>query len=253
MTYTKLLVSWKGPKTKYNYLVGVLEKLGKGYKFNYNANEVIKAKEEGFMPFIGLSDTHKEYRSEKLFPVFERRLPHKTRAVFKKFIEERNLDTSDDVNWNYLSIIGGRLATDSLSFQTPITFFNGAVSYTFEVAGWSYTKGNNRSLHMHDQLLLQIDENNPKDKYAVELIDPEHSQQRVGYIPRPFNQLFYKLIANQTSLNAAIVGIVGEDARPVVFIASNGSQIDLTNYKELLYLIDKRSNEISYKNNSSTS
>lgn len=243
MSYTKLLVSWKGPISKNNYLVGVLNKWEKTYTFYYNLAEVNQARNEGFKPFIGLSDIDKEYNSEKLFPVFERRLPHQSRAVFKKFIEKNKLDTSDDINWIYLSIIGGRLATDSLSFLSPIIVNKGKLYFTFDVAGWSYTKDNNRPLQVDDELAMQIDEKNPKDKYAVELIDPQNNNQRVGYIPRPFNKFFHRVIGDNYLLNSVIVGIMGDDARPAVFASSINSNFDLNNYKEFLYLIDTRSNE----------
>ncbi|WP_127582805.1 HIRAN domain-containing protein [Paenibacillus koleovorans] len=239
MEYNKLLLSWKGPNTKINYLVGVLEKHEEIYCFYYNLTEVEKANDEGFKPFIGLSDVNKVYRSEKLFSVFERRLPHQSRAIFKKFIEDHGQNKSNDHNWDYLSLTKGRLATDSVSFLNPIVFKNGQLLFSFEVAGWSYTKTINRLLEVEDVLNIGIDLNNPWDQYALELTDPKNNNVRVGYMPRPFNEVCYKFILNDLKLEAMIVGIIGEEARPIAFVFSDkfhDHDVDIP--EEYKYLIE---------------
>ncbi|WP_462410397.1 hypothetical protein [Neobacillus sp. Marseille-QA0830] len=167
----KLLVSWQSPVSKRNYFVGILKKDNEGYMFKYNNNFVEDAKKEGFTPFIGLNDLNKIYRSIKLFSVFERRLPSKNRNIFKMVVREHQLDNSNDVDWEYLRITKGQLATDSLSFLEPIIICGNKIHYKGEVAGsgWTFTMQNNRMFSMGDPLALRIEPTNIDDTKAVEV------------------------------------------------------------------------------------
>ncbi|MBA2174834.1 HIRAN domain-containing protein [Halobacillus locisalis] len=229
----KLLVSWKGPTSKKNYFVGLLSKdrtnNGLKYKFNYNQEVVMQAKEEGFMPFVGLKDLNKEYCSDKLFPIFERRLPNRSRNIFKKFIEENELQNSDSVTWEYLKITKGRTATDNLSFLEPVFVEGGTLSYFGEIAGWSHTKNNNGNLKVQDQVILRHDEDNPEDHEAVEVIQPGRETVRVGYIQKPFNKVFFNLLAKGYSMSGAIDSIDSYDGRPTIFVQGKIPMEDIDN------------------------
>ncbi|MGG4409241.1 HIRAN domain-containing protein [Niallia taxi] len=236
----KLLVSWKGPKTKKNYFVGLLSKdhtpNGVKYKFIYIHKVVLQASEEGFEPFVGLSYLDKEYSSDKLFSVFERRLPNQSRNIFKKFIEDYQLQTSNAVTWEYLKITKGRTATDNLSFLEPVYIKKNKLIYSGEIAGWSFTKNNNQKLEINNQLILRIDEKNQKDDMAVEIIDPKNNNERVGFIQKPFNQLFFSLLKRGYSLNGFIVSIDSDDNRPTINVEKRVSIQDIDT-NELKYLI----------------
>lgn len=239
----KLLVSWKGPKSKKNFFVGLLSKnhtpSGLNYKFIYIHEVVLQAKEEGFMPLVGLKDLNKEYSSEKLFSVFERRLPNQSRNIFKKFIDDYQLQTSDAVTWEYLKITKGKTATDNLSFLEPVYIEKDKLSYIGEVAGWSYTKHNNINLKVNDQLVLRNNEKNIEDNKAVEIVDPVNENQRVGYIQKPFNKLFFSLLEKGYLLSGYIVSLDTNDGRPTIIIEKKISIADIDS-KELKYLIHFR-------------
>ncbi|MCM3389223.1 HIRAN domain-containing protein [Ureibacillus chungkukjangi] len=236
----KLLVSWKGPKSKSNYFVGLLSKnytsRGLNYKFIYNREIVLQAEEEGFMPFVGLKDLNKEYSSDKLFSVFERRLPNQSRNIFKKFIEDYDLQTSNTVTWEYLKITKGRTATDNISFLEPVYIEKDKLSYNGEIAGWSFTRINNTNLKVRDQLILRNDENNIEDKQAVEIINPENENELVGFIQKPFNKVFFSLLKKGYSLSGYIASIDANDYRPTIAIEKKICMEDIDT-NDLEYLI----------------
>ncbi|TFD99509.1 HIRAN domain-containing protein [Jeotgalibacillus sp. R-1-5s-1] len=218
----KLLVSWKGPKSKTNYFVGLLSKKddvdGPTYTFLYNKEIVEEAENEGFAPFIGLKDVDKEYKSKKLFPVFERRLPNQSRNVFQKFIHANNLHESNTATWEYLKITMGKTATDRLSFLEPVYIEDGKLSYTGQVAGWSFTMDENPNLKVNSEILLRIDHQNKKDPMAVEVLDPNNEYSRVGYIQKPFNKVFFNLLTNGHSFTGYIKSVDSYDGRPLIAI-----------------------------------
>ncbi|SDB84432.1 HIRAN domain-containing protein [Pelagirhabdus alkalitolerans] len=242
----KLLVSWKGPKSKQNFFVGLLSKNydseGLNYKFIYNKEIVQQAKEEGFVPFVGLRDLNKVYYSDKLFSVFERRLPSENRHIFKKFINDYQLSNSDTVKWEYLKITKGRTATDNLSFLEPVYFDHNNLTYSGEIAGWSYTQKNNDSLKINDKVILRRDVSNSKDKEAVEIIDPNNDNERVGYVQKPFNKVFFNLLKEGYYLQGFIKSLDPYDGRPTLSIKKEITMEDL-NDKELSYLIHIRDSE----------
>ncbi len=237
----KLLVSWKGPKSKQNYFVGYLTRMitenDTKYMFNYNQTVVKEAEKEGFRPFIGLSDLNKEYTNDKLFSIFERRLPNKTRHVFQQFMKDHQLNDADEAAWEYLKETKGRTATDKLSFLKPVYKHNDTLNYTGEIAGWSYTKDNNHDLQVNKPVKLTIDETNTKDRKAVEIIDQFHEHIRVGYIQKPFNQLFFKLLEAGYDLEGHITSIDPSDSRPMLGI-DVALQNQIIDFQALSYLID---------------
>lgn len=218
-SFKKLLVSWKGTQTGKNYFVGMLEKNTCGYTFKYSKKDVEEAKSEGFTPFIGLNDLTKEYKSNKLFSVIERRLPNKNRNIFKMVVREHNLDDSDDLGWEYLRITKGQLATDSITFLEPVVVDSDEISYKGEVAGWSHTRDYNRKFTEKDSLKLKNDLiDNPKEEKAVELIDPQNDNTRAGYISKPYNDLFFQLVSKGYNMIANVVSVNENSGRPTIEI-----------------------------------
>lgn len=226
----KLLVSWKGTQTGKNYFVGMLEKKDCEYTFKYSKKVVEEAKNEGFTPFIGLNDLTKEYKSNKLFSVFERRLPNKNRNIFKMVVREHDLNESDDLDWEYLRITKGQLATDSITFLESVVIDSDEISYKGEIAGWSHTRDYNRELTGKDLLILKNDlVDNSKEEKAVELTDPKNNDTRAGYISKPFNDLFFQLISKGYTMNASVVSVNENNGRPTIEIRA---KVNLEDVKE---------------------
>lgn len=234
----KLLLIWKGPLSKKNYFVASLEKVPAGYIFYYNKNGVDNASNEGFSPFVGLSEIDMKYESSKLFSIFERRIPHKQRLQFIKILQDKKIKQSDDPSWDYLRITKGRLATDSLIFLEPIFLNkNNFAVLTCEIAGWTFTKKNNRILLPNDHLTPRKALNNPHDKYAIELLDPNNNNQLTGYVPHPYNLFFYKILSmNYAKVHAFVISSNGEN-RPTVALIVPLSKSDFHLFEDFSSIV----------------
>ncbi|WP_160394519.1 HIRAN domain-containing protein [Paenibacillus sp. MMS18-CY102] len=243
-TPKKLLLNWKGVYSGTNHLVAVLCKTDDKYTFFYNLSGLNEAKKEGFSPFVGLSDVDRLYESNELFPAFERRIPDKGRAQFKRILLEYDIVNSGDTSWDFLFITGGKLATDSLSFLSPIYYDKSTrLSYVAcEVAGWSHTSKFNRLLKLEDELIPNIDLNNRQDVHAIEILDPQHKGTKVGYIPRPYNSFFYSILSNNYFTNINIIS-TDKDNRPKIFIISRNIPEDMIYQNPLFeYMIQVQDN-----------
>ncbi|MFB5761163.1 HIRAN domain-containing protein [Paenibacillus medicaginis] len=236
--YKKLLLNWKEPSPeRKNYLVGIIEKKPNEYVFRYIKPMLDQAKEKGFTPIIGLSEEDKVYRSEKLFSIFERRLPGSNRTVFKKLLKEYGLSNEEDAEWDYLSISKGKLATDGLSFLAPAVYENGALFLNIEVAGWSHTKAANKSIEKDIEVQVHIEIDNKHDSSAV-IINDLRSNEMLGYIPRPYNELFYRLLKKGHEVVGKIYSLNKQDGRPSIVLGLMIEKELLEQETDLQYLIE---------------
>lgn len=238
----KLLVSWKGPSSRENYFVGLLSKNISSdtvnYNFIYNKQIVHEAEKEGFVPFVGLKDIDKKYFSEKLFSIFERRLPNRSRNVLKKFVNENQLHGSDIVMWEYLKVTKGKTATDNLSFLEPFIIEGNQLSYTGEIAGWSFTESKNKSVEIDRNVTLVHDKTNANDVEAVKVLDAEKANNHLGYIQKPFNKVFCSLLKKGYFLEGIIKSIDEYDGRPTIALTKEIVIKDIE--PEFQHLIDFR-------------
>jgi hypothetical protein len=238
--YNTLLLNWKSADKGRNHIVGILKRFDDYYTFNYIKENLPEAKLRGFVPLIGLSDETRVYWSETMFSVFERRLPGANTSSFKKFVSDNSLSilNEEDIVWDYFCITHGKLATDSISFSDPIVCKNRIVYGHFEVAGWSHNKEQNENLVPPKELNVSIESGNSEDPYAVEILDYQNNNTKVGYVPRPFNILFYRLLSAGLKVECKFFHY-NKDGRPLV---SAHSIIDnkkvIEKEVDLQYLID---------------
>ncbi len=218
--YYKLLVVWKSPRNRANYAVGALELRAEQYLFYYNHEIYKQAVQEGFVPFVGLSDVDKIYRSNKLFSSFERRIPNTDRNDFKRFLKNHQIDSSN-VEWEYLCITQGRLATDQICFIAPILYASNrnVALLSVEIAGWSHTKDQVQDYDVDDPISVKWDRLNEKDHEAMEIVLDSRNDLRLGYIPKPFNGFFYKVLKEGFDIYAKIQAKVPEENRPLIVVA----------------------------------
>lgn len=105
-----LLVKWR------DTVIGILLKEQElGFFFKYYREGMKAAKEQGFSYLIGFRDQRKVYTSKQLFPVFQSRVPTKQRRDLERKLDIAGLEQYDE--FSYLAATGGRLNTDSISFQ----------------------------------------------------------------------------------------------------------------------------------------
>lgn len=222
-----LILMWKHPETKKNYVIGLLSKLAKRYRFEYVKDEVNKAIRDGFELLIGFPEIDKKYYANKLFPLFERRIPPKSRKVFKDVVEKYNLSFHSDVMWQFLRISQGKTGTDTFSLVEPVKIKDKKLHLEFTVAGWSFLDNRTKACHLlsapNRKIYLKSEPENPKDNQAVMVyVGYGENREKIGYIPNPYNYPIYKVMTEAPNLvyEARLVRQLDFDEdRPAIYIS----------------------------------
>lgn len=194
-----ILVIWKDPEKRTQYVIGEILKNGKyEFSYGYDVKEAIK---NGFELLISFNDLNKTYYSEKLFPSFANRLPHKKRRGIEKILKRYDLDQFDE--YELLKRCGAKLPTDNLEFIDPIPsdLEEDKIIRYFFVAGARHYIGcegnlceNTIEINEKQELKLVRDNNNEYDKFAVRIYDL--NDNHIGYIPRYYSENISKLLQN---------------------------------------------------------
>ncbi|WP_308817572.1 hypothetical protein [Pseudonocardia alni] len=134
-----LIVAWQHPDVRLISPVGRLDHgPGTEYRFRYlrSAPEVA-----GFHPFLNFPDWERDYRSERLFPLFSQRVMSPRRADFAEFLRQLHLD-SDATPWEQLARSEGRRTGDTVQvFPMPTVDDAGLSRCTFLVHGIRHVTG----------------------------------------------------------------------------------------------------------------
>ena len=110
-----VLLVWKEPKKRRNYIVGELSING-NYEFKYGY-EIEEAVEDGFQLVIPFDDIDKVYKSDILFSAFTSRLPDRKRRDIGKILQKYGLEAYDE--YKLLKSSGAKLPIDHLEFIEP--------------------------------------------------------------------------------------------------------------------------------------
>jgi hypothetical protein len=232
----RLILMWSNPVTKANCKIGLLSKKQTGYQFRYLKDEVRSAYDDGFTNLAGFPDLEAVYQSPKLFSVFERRIPSPSRKEFKEVINRFQLTELDDLDWEYLRVSKGKLATDRLFFLEPIKIQKNVIHLEFEAAGW---KPLNQEQNLIDkvtrgqQLDLLVEPDNPVDPKAIQLMTRGNPPLRIGYVPKPYNDAIHFWIQKNIAFQVEIRTLLDEKQcfRPVVSLAGTlRSDLNLNNF-----------------------
>ena len=133
----------------------------------------------------------RRYYSRFLFPVFQSRLPDRKRRDIARILEEYGLDQYD--GYELLKNSGGRLPIDTYEFVDPIFDDDRTIERTFhlvvihDLSSCGGVNCNDRpGLERGAKLILQREENNVHDSYAVQVKTEEGKY--LGYIPRYYSR-----------------------------------------------------------------
>lgn len=194
----KLLVVWKQPRTRLRYWIGTLSHEGGLYRFHYQlegTRTYPQAKEVGFalLPF---KDDSLTYESCELFNVFAARIPDR---------EQQSAPLE------YFSRTGGRLATDTLEFLTPVQAIGSReFTVTFPVAGWRYHQGEQALeaglLAVGSELSLCLQPNNEWDPCAIQVRAQDYT---LGYVPAVYAH-YLDLSVSEGTCQARVLSIGSE-------------------------------------------
>jgi len=199
----ELLLIWKDKKERRRFIIGHLSFNNDEYTFKYVDPEISDAKKYGFDYFPGFENLNVEYKSKTLFANIATRLPNKLRPDYLNIMNSYNLDmTSSEMD--ILTVTKGRLITDDYEFVTP---FN-KNKIEFDLAGTNYCQDIDKckeDLKTGNNLFLELESNNPKDKYAIKVIYRNNNcKYHLGYVPRYYSKELTELLKSNVNYSAQI-------------------------------------------------
>ena len=176
----RIYLSWQSPADGRRYIVGRLDRTQGRYRFVYTQG----VKNRRFLPVMGMSDLHRAYESETLFPIFKNRLLSERRPEYPRYIRWLGLAEGDVDELEVLARSEGRKATDS--FQTPpdLTAENGRVEVCFCVHDVLQCESEAMlgGLAEGEALQLRFDSESGTDR-RVALVCVGRPERRLGYLP----------------------------------------------------------------------
>ena len=155
----RIYLSCQSPADGRRYIVWRLERTQGRYRFVYTQG----VKDRRFLPVIGMSDLHRAYELETLFPIFENRLLSERRPEYLRYIRWLGLVDGKVDELEVLARSEGRKATDSFQTHPDLTAEAGRVEVCFLV---------------HD--VLQC-ESEPDRRVALVCVG--RPERRLGYLP----------------------------------------------------------------------
>ncbi len=200
-----LYLIWKDPNTRRNFIVGKLTR-NNNYQFEY-CEEYALAEERGWKMLEAFPE-NKTYESESLFPVFSSRLPDPKRRDIQKILEKYGLMEYDD--FDLLKKSGARLPIDTYEFIDPIFSDDEFVQRDFYIMGVRHsTKCCGQycdrlpKIAIGDNLILQSETENPKDKFAILL--KTDCGEVLGYVPRYYSRAIYDRLLRGFTYSCCVV------------------------------------------------
>lgn len=196
-----LLVVWQDEKSRSYYHIGTLSYYNGLYEFVYTPKDGKKklggALKNGYMIHPAFPDTTKTYRSKRLFPAFDRRIPSSDRKDYVEILANLGL-TKNASKMDILRATRGRLASDTYSFEQPLrldenkvlrsSFFVHGMRHQNLPSDWSTW------IKEHNVLDLVQEPENEHDPYAVAIYTKRG--ERLGYIPAFYSNAVFSLIDN---------------------------------------------------------
>lgn len=211
-----IFIAWKSQDKKSWYVVGSLtesEQDGNSkYTFHYTQGA---DPTNGFVPFTGMPDLEKTYRSNDLFPMFKNRLLSEKRPEYPTFIKWLGLEEGADII-NILSRSSGVRKTDQLQmFQRVKLNKDGSFEHIFFAHGLGHLGEEAlkrvSKLSRGERLYLPLDCQNSIDENAV-LIRADDPAQIVGYCPRYLARDIAMLLKNDKKSIQVYVETISQDA-----------------------------------------
>lgn len=177
-----LYVAWQDAETRAWHTVGRLSRAKDGYEFQFTRGvrrlKTIPAD-------VFRADVNGRYLSTELMPLFQNRLPSKSRSDFAKMAAWLNLQGNED-EFDLLARFGLIPGTDSILVYPEPQVIDGKYRLEFFVHGIRHMHADAvvlcDGLKAGDRLLPLLDLQNPVDPNAVAVRPKEHSVL-IGYVP----------------------------------------------------------------------
>lgn len=182
------LVWRKGPGARRIPVGEIKRNISQGTRFEYIPKNVIKAQEQGFIPYTGFPDISKNY-SENVLEIFSQRLSKSERNDLSDFYDFWRVDiTRKDDSYYMLSQTQGLLPIDNFEFLTDFNPKKG-LNFITEIAGLSKLKIDSNYLSLGDIIKYKLEPDNTFDNKAVSLYK---NDLLIGYVKLIHSRVFYK-------------------------------------------------------------
>lgn len=156
------------------------------YRFRYTHGADLAHEKAGFPPLMDFPDLKKDYRSSRLFPMFQNRVITPGRPDFASYLQRLDLPLEADPI-KMLSVDGGFRATDSFEVFPKIERRDdGAFRCRFFLHGCRHVnvaaQQRLESLQAGEALYVTLELTNPATQMAVQLQTTDYSM--IGWAPR---------------------------------------------------------------------
>lgn len=180
-----LFLSWRQPGNRW-WPVGRLLRDEEDFVFSYTegANTAAQA---GFRPLNAFPEFEQVYRSKSLFPIFQNRLPPRSRPDYGDFVEWLDLPRDERDPLVLLARSGGQRETDMFEvFSAPEPQADGRYRSTFFLHGLRHrgpeAEEEVAGLRSGDELSLEAEPGNPQDPHAIRILARAHGVH-IGFVP----------------------------------------------------------------------
>lgn len=200
-----LLLVWQNKDTLLYYHIGTLTFDGINYIFTYTHHKdsqraVREAMRNGYYLHPSFPVIDKIYKSENLFPAFDRRIPSVEREDFNLILNDLGLDVNSD-RMDILRITRGMLSGDTYLFEQPLRLNNKILQSEFFINGMRH-----RNLPVNWSIQIQKDDylqlipepTNAYDKRAVRI--ETSFGLHLGYVPGFYTEAINSLIEYNAKL-----------------------------------------------------
>lgn len=175
----RIYLSWQSPADGRRYIVGRLERTQGKYRFVYTQG----VKNRRFLPVMGMSDLHRAYESETLFPIFENRLLSERRPEYPRYIRWLGLAEGNVDELEVLARSEGRKATDSFQTHPDLTAEDGHMEVCFFVHDVLQCESEAMLDVLAEGETLQLRFEADGADRRVALICAGQPERRLGYLP----------------------------------------------------------------------
>lgn len=186
---SNIYLTWRKGKGYKRHVVGVLRKNAtEGVRFEYYKDNIPKASEDGFAPYVDFPDINKVYK-HNVIEVFGQRLVKAERADIKKYYDFWELDMRYvDDQYYMLGYTQGMLSTDNFEFLADFHPVKD-LCFVSEITGLSQRKIATDTVKVGDELSWVKESENEFDSYAIQVYK---SNTLIGYVKKVHNRVFYK-------------------------------------------------------------
>ena len=189
MINNTLFLAWQDQQNSRQwYPVGRLDSdfSNSKYRFRYTCGAMRAKREAEFQPLLDFPLMDHDYRSKKLFPIFQNRLVASSRPDYSEYLSNLALGNNADPI-EILSVNGGHRVTDTYEvFPKLIKNADGSFRCRFFLHGWRHVgesaKHRLNSLNQGDELFVALELTNPETQMAVQIQTTDY--QMIGWAPR---------------------------------------------------------------------